>query len=176
MRPTTFGPAQASFSARCWLGHGVVSMLALVVIVPVVTFYLLLDWDRIVARLDDLLPREHAPAIRGIAGRYRPRAVGFVRGQGLVILILARSIRSGWGWSGCLWRRHRRHGGGAVLHPHVGVIIGGATAIGVALFSFWDQPVWIGAVVLILPSARRSRATICNRRSSAARSGCTRSG
>jgi len=33
--------------------------------------------------------------------------------------------------------------------PYVGVLIGGATAIGVALFSFWGDPLWIGAVVAI---------------------------
>ncbi|RCW88784.1 AI-2E family transporter [Paracoccus lutimaris] len=129
---------------------GVVSMLALVVIVPVVTFYLLLDWDRIVARLDELLPREHAPAIRGIATDIDRALSGFVRGQGLVILILGTFYSVGLGLVGLPF-------GIAIgvmaaslsFIPYVGVIIGGATAIGVAMFSFWDQPIWIGAVVAI---------------------------
>jgi predicted PurR-regulated permease PerM len=54
----------------------------LIVIVPVVSFYLLLDWDHMVARVDALLPRDHAPTVRQL-GRDRPHAVaGFVRGQG----------------------------------------------------------------------------------------------
>ena len=129
---------------------GVVSMLALVVIVPVVTFYLLLDWDRIVARLDDLLPREHAPAIRGIATDIDRALSGFVRGQGLVILILGTFYSVGLGLVGLPF-------GIAIgvmaaslsFIPYVGVIIGGATAIGVAVFSFWDQPVWIAAVIAV---------------------------
>ena len=129
---------------------GVVSMLALVVIVPVVTFYLLLDWDRIVARLDDLLPREHAPAIRGIATDIDRALSGFVRGQGLVILILGTFYSVGLGLIGLPF-------GIAIgvmaaslsFIPYVGVIIGGATAIGVAAFSFWDQPVWIAAVIAV---------------------------
>ncbi len=127
---------------------GVVSMLALVVIVPVVTFYLLLDWDRIVARLDDLLPREHAPAIRGIASDIDRALSGFVRGQGLVILILGTFYSVGLGLVGLPF-------GVAIgvmaaslsFIPYVGVVIGGATAIGVALFSFWNDPVWIAAVI-----------------------------
>ena len=127
---------------------GVVSMLALVVIVPVVTFYLLLDWDRIVARLDDLLPREHAPAIRGIASDIDRALSGFVRGQGLVILILGTFYSLGLGLVGLPF-------GVAIgvmaaslsFIPYVGVIIGGATAIGVAVFSFWDQPAYIAAVI-----------------------------
>merc|ERR1712181_185430 len=67
---------------------GVFSLLALVVIVPVVAFYLLLDWDSMVARLDELLPREHADTIRGLARDIDRALSGFVRGQGLVILIL----------------------------------------------------------------------------------------
>ena len=46
----------------------------LIVLVPVVTFYLLLDWDRMVARIDDLLPRDHAPVIRKLAGDNRRHA------------------------------------------------------------------------------------------------------
>ena len=47
--------------------QGVVNIILLVLFVPVVTFYLLLDWDHMIARIDDLLPRDHAPAIRRIA-------------------------------------------------------------------------------------------------------------
>ncbi len=129
---------------------GVFSMLALVVIVPVVAFYLLLDWDNMVARLDELLPREHAPTIRMLAGEVDGALSGFVRGQGLVMLILGTFYSIGLGLVGLPF-------GVAIgvmaaslsFIPYVGVVIGGATAIGVALFSFWGDPVWIAAVVVI---------------------------
>ena len=60
----------------------------LFVIVPVVAFYLLMDWDRMVARIDALLPREHAPTIRRLAREIDATLAGFVRGQGTVCLIL----------------------------------------------------------------------------------------
>jgi predicted PurR-regulated permease PerM len=129
---------------------GIISTVAILVIVPVVTFYLLLDWDNLVARIDQLLPREHAPTIRRIAAEIDHALSGFVRGQGLVILIL------GTWYSFALMLVGLPFGFfigimAAVLSfiPYVGVLIGGATAIGVALFSFWGDPLWIGAVIAI---------------------------
>lgn len=129
---------------------GLVSFIALIVIVPVVAFYLLLDWDHMVDRLDELLPREAAPTIRGLARDIDEVLSGFMRGQGLVIAILGTFysitlviIGLPFGIAiGVL---------AATLSfiPYVGVVVGGATAIGVALFSFWGQPFYIGAVVAV---------------------------
>ncbi|MFT4014122.1 MAG: AI-2E family transporter [Paracoccus sp. (in: a-proteobacteria)] len=134
---------------------GVFGLMALVVIVPVVAFYLLLDWDNMVDRLDDLLPRDHADTIRRLAREIDAALSGFVRGQGLVILILGTFYSVGLGLVGLPF-------GIAIgvlaaslsFIPYVGVLIGGATAIGVALFSFWGEPVWIGAVVAIFAAGQ----------------------
>ncbi|MBW6507591.1 MAG: AI-2E family transporter, partial [Rhodobacteraceae bacterium] len=58
------------------------------VVVPVVAFYMLLDWDHMVARVDALLPREHAPVIRDLARDIDRVMAGFLRGQVSVCLIL----------------------------------------------------------------------------------------
>ena len=134
---------------------GVFGVLALFVIAPVVAFYLLLDWDRMVARLDELLPREHAATIRMLAGEIDRALAGFLRGQGLVILILGTFYSVALGLVGLPF-------GIAIgviaaslsFIPYVGVLIGGSLAIGVALFSFWGQPVWIGAVVAIFAAGQ----------------------
>ncbi|MBW7057460.1 AI-2E family transporter [Paracoccus bogoriensis] len=130
--------------------RGFVGTVALLVIVPVVAFYLLLDWDHLVARVDALLPREHAPVIRQLATEIDAALAGFLRGQALVILILGT-------WYAVMLMLVGLPFGffigimAAVLSfiPYVGVLIGGATAIGVALFSFWGDPLWIGAVIAI---------------------------
>ena len=49
-------------------------------------FYLLRDWDRIVARIDLWLPRDHAGTIREQVKLVDETLAGFVRGQGLVCL------------------------------------------------------------------------------------------
>nr|WP_029371788.1 AI-2E family transporter [Paracoccus sp. TRP] len=129
---------------------GVVSVLMLIVIVPVVAFYLLLDWDNMVDRLDELLPREHAATIRKLGNEIDEALSGFVRGQGMVILIL------GTFYSVCLGLIGLPFGvaigviaASLSFIPYVGVLVGGATAIGVALFSFWGEPFWIGAVIAV---------------------------
>jgi len=70
-------------------GRALASLLSLIFITPVVTFYLLRDWDRLVARLDDLLPRDHASVIREQASLANLSLAGFARGQSMVCLILA---------------------------------------------------------------------------------------
>jgi len=69
-------------------GLAVVNLLSLLVITPVVTFYMLRDWPKIVERIDAWLPRDHAPLIRRLAHQIDLRLAGFVRGQALVCLLM----------------------------------------------------------------------------------------
>ena len=75
--------------ACCARSPGLVSALVFMVVTPVVAFYLLLDWERLVRQIDDLLPRQHAPVLRHLAGEIDASIAGFVRGQVTVCLILA---------------------------------------------------------------------------------------
>ena len=71
----------AGLLARVWTGGlAVVNLVSLVVVTPVVAFYLLNDWDRIVARVDDLLPRDHAGVIREQVREMDQIISAFVRG------------------------------------------------------------------------------------------------
>lgn len=70
-------------------GLALFNLLSLIFITPIVTFYLLRDWDRIVAIIDEALPREHAETVRAEAREVDKILSGFVRGQTLVCLILA---------------------------------------------------------------------------------------
>ncbi|MDP2696918.1 AI-2E family transporter [Thalassospira sp.] len=69
-------------------GLAVLNFLSLVFITPVVAFYLLRDWDKIVARIDGLLPRRLAGDIRQCAREIDDTLAGFVRGQSTVCLLL----------------------------------------------------------------------------------------
>lgn len=81
--------------ATAMLGYATRSGLALigvgiaVVLVPVVTFYLLRDWDKLVAHVDELLPRGAQPTIRRLARETDSVLGAFVRGQLLVMVGLA---------------------------------------------------------------------------------------
>lgn len=128
----------------------VVNVVVLLVLVPVITFYLLLDWDRMVGRIDALLPRDHAPVVRQIARDIDATLASFIRGQGMVCLIL------GIYYAAALMAVGLQFGlvvgavaGMITFIPYVGALFGGALAIGLALFQFWAEPWWIGAVVAI---------------------------
>ena len=83
-------PAWAGEIAGRVLGSGLalVNLLGLAIVTPVVAFYLLRDWDRIVAAIDGLLPRRSAPVIRRQAALIDATLAGFVRGQATVCILL----------------------------------------------------------------------------------------
>jgi len=70
-------------------GLGVVAWLTNLVLIPVVWFYLLRDWDRLVAWVDRMLPRSVQPTVAHLARESDVVLGAFVRGQLLVMLALA---------------------------------------------------------------------------------------
>ena len=80
----------AGFLASIWSGgRAVFSLLSLLIITPVVAFYLLLDWDRVVVTVDRWIPLPHREAVHGLARDIDNAIAGFVRGQAVVCLCLA---------------------------------------------------------------------------------------
>lgn len=70
-------------------GGALLNVLSLLLITPIVSFYLLRDWDHGVAKLNALLPLAYAPTIRALAREINRTLAGYLRGQFYVILILA---------------------------------------------------------------------------------------
>jgi predicted PurR-regulated permease PerM len=129
---------------------GLVNVLVLVVLVPVITFYLLLDWDNMVARIDALLPRDHAPVVRKLAGEIDGVLASFIRGQGTVCLILGIYYATALMLVGLQFGMVVGFIAGLLTFiPYVGALVGGALAIGLALFQFWGDWLWIVAVAAI---------------------------
>lgn len=129
---------------------GAISIVVFILVVPVVAFYLLLDWDHMVARIDTLLPLDHAPTVRRLAAEIDAVLSAFVRGQLSVCLVL------GLYYSIALMTAGLQFGlvvgaiaGAITFIPYVGAIIGGALAIGLALFQFWGDWVQIGIIAAI---------------------------
>jgi len=127
---------------------GLLNVVVLLVVVPVVAFYLLLDWDNMVARIDDLLPREHAATIREIARDIDRTLASFIRGQGTVCLVMGIFYAAGLMLVGLNFGLVVGSFAGVITFiPYVGALVGGALAIGLAIFQFWGDWVWIGAVI-----------------------------
>ena len=123
---------------------GVVQVLLLLVVSPVVAFYLLLDWDRMIANVNAMLPREHALTIRGLARDIDTVLAGFVRGQLTVCLIL------GTFYAVALMAIGLQYGflvgmiaGMLSFIPYVGSATGLVLSVGIAAIQFWGQPAWI---------------------------------
>ena len=68
---------------------GVIFVLLGSLIIPVFTFYLLIDFNRIVDRIRVLIPRRYAPAVESVMGEINSMLKRYVRGQLLTCLILA---------------------------------------------------------------------------------------
>ncbi len=125
----------------------VVSWVLFILIVPVVAFYLLMDWDHLVARIDELLPRDHAPTIRRLAGEIDTVLAGFVRGQLSVCLAMGIYYGAALMLAGLQFGLIIGAIAGAItVIPYIGALIGGALAIGLALYQFWGNWLHIGVI------------------------------
>ncbi len=118
----------------------VINAIVFIVVVPVVAFYLLLDWDHMVAKIDGWVPLDHRAQVRTVARDIDAVLAGFVRGQVSVCLIL------GTFYSAALMIAGLQFGlivgaiaGLVTFIPYVGALIGGALAIGLALYQFWGD-------------------------------------
>lgn len=70
-------------------GMALVAIAANLVLIPVVTFYLLRDWDVLVKKVHDLLPRKWEPTVVKLTKESDEVLGAFLRGQLLVMLALA---------------------------------------------------------------------------------------
>jgi predicted PurR-regulated permease PerM len=136
--------------ASVWSGgKAVISLLALLLITPVVAFYLLYDWERLVAYIDDLLPRDQADEIRGIAEEIGAMIAAFVRGQGLMCLVLALFYGVGLALAGINFGFLVGFAAGIVSFiPYLGTAVGLLGSTGLALAQYW--PEWFHAAVAVL--------------------------
>lgn len=129
-------------------GMALVNVLSLLIITPIVAFYLLADWDKLVAKVDSWLPRDHVEEIRMIARSIDSAMAGFIRGQGTVCLLLGLFYAIGLSLAGLKFGLAIGLGAGLLSFvPYVGAIIGGVLAIGVGLVQFWPD---YSAVMLII--------------------------
>lgn len=134
---------------------GVISVVVFIVVVPVVAFYLLLDWDRMVERVDSMLPLDHAPTIRRLAREIDAVLAGFVRGQVSVCLALGTFYAVALMAAGLQFGLVVGAIAGAITFiPYVGSIVGGVLAVGLALFQFWGDWMQIGIIAAIFAAGQ----------------------
>ena len=131
-------------------GLAVIDFVALVVITPVVAFYLLYDWDRMIAKIDDWLPRQYRETIHHLMRELDRVLAGFVRGQMMVCAILGAFYAVLLSVIGLQFGLLIGAFAGLISFiPFVGSIVGGVLSVGVALVQFWGEWQTIAAVAIV---------------------------
>lgn len=131
-------------------GKSLIDIAGLFVVTPVVAFYMLLDWDRMVERIDSWIPRAQLHTIRGIAREMDAAVAGFIRGQGTLCLILGSYYAIGLTLTGLNFGLLIGFFSGLISFiPYVGSFVGLALALGVALVQFWPDWIMVVAVAVV---------------------------
>ncbi|MEL6436248.1 MAG: AI-2E family transporter [Pseudomonadota bacterium] len=120
--------------------NAVLSILGLLVVTPVVAFYMLLDWDKMIATIDSWVPRNHLKDVRRIGREINEAIAGFVRGQGTVCLILAVFYGVALSVVGLNFGLLIGLIAGLISFiPYVGSIVGLVLSVGVAIVQYWPD-------------------------------------
>jgi predicted PurR-regulated permease PerM len=128
--------------------HALLSVFWLLVITPVVAFYMIYDWQRIIATVDGWLPRDYAGTIRTLAAEIDAAIAGFIRGQTGICLIIASLYALGLTMLGLNYGMLIGTVAGFLSFiPYVGSLTGFLLAVGVALAQFWPDAVSILSVI-----------------------------
>ena len=121
-------------------GKALFSLLSLLVVVPIVTIYLLIDWDRMIAAVDGWMPPGWRDEVRALGREIHDTVAGFVRGQIVICLILAVF------YAGALRLTGLNHAiligitaGLISFVPYLGAGAGFVVAMCVAVAQFWPD-------------------------------------
>ena len=125
-----------------------IDVIMLMVITPVVAVYLLVDWDRILEKINELLPLDHASVVRSLASEIDSTLSAFVRGMIAVCLVLGIYYATALSLIGLEFGLIIGFIAGLVSFiPYVGALLGGVLAIGLALIQFWGNFELVALVV-----------------------------
>ncbi|MGN6146329.1 MAG: AI-2E family transporter [Mesorhizobium sp.] len=145
-----FGLLTTVFESIWNSGKALVSVVSLFVVTPVVAFYMLLDWDRMVAVVDSWVPRDHVKTVRQIATDINTATAGFVRGQGTLCLVLGAMYAIGLTLTGLNFAILIGLFAGLISFiPYVGSLTGLVLAVGVAFVQFWPDWQMVVAVAAV---------------------------
>ena len=138
-----------AFLRSLWSGgRALVSLFSLVVVTPVVAFYLIYDWHRMIRNVDSWIPIQHRGTVRELAREVDAAIAGFVRGQTAVCLILGSFYAVALTLTGLNFGLLIGLISGLITFiPYVGSMTGLVLALGVAVAQFWPA---YGLILIVL--------------------------
>ena len=133
-------------------GMALVNVISLVFITPVVTFYILRDWHKILEKINSWLPPKYANRLLGLATEIDGILAGYVRGQTHVCLIVGVYYAIALTMLGLEFSLLIGFSTGILLFiPYVGTLFSFVMAILIAFFQFGDvQHIGIVAVIFLI--------------------------
>jgi predicted PurR-regulated permease PerM len=121
-------------------GAALFNFLSLLIVTPVVAFYILVDWSRMISKIDSWLPLDYRESLRKIAREIDHALAGFIRGQSIVCLFLGIWYSLGLTLIGLDYGFLIGVVGGALSFvPYVGSLTALALSLSVALFQGWPS-------------------------------------
>jgi predicted PurR-regulated permease PerM len=139
-----------------WNGsQTLIGVVSLLVVTPVVAFYLLVDWDRMIGEVDGWVPPRHRMTVRELAREINEAIGGFIRGQSLVCLLLGTWYAVGLLLCGLNFGFLIGMLAGLISFiPYVGSLTGLVLAASVAIVQFWPDWVMVSAVLAVFFSGQ----------------------
>ena len=129
-------------------GEAVMNAFMLVIVTPIIAFYLLIDWPRMTRTIDSWLPRRHDDTVRKLWREMDHSIAGFLRGQTVVVLMLAAFYAVALSLIGLNYALIIGIGAGLLSFvPLVGAVTGFMVSGAVATVQFWPDW-WIIALTL----------------------------
>jgi predicted PurR-regulated permease PerM len=134
-------------------GRSLISILSIGIVTPIVACYLLYDWNKMVATIDNWVPPVHRETVRALAREIDKTISGFVRGQSTLCLVLAVYYALALRLIGL------EHGiligitaGLISFTPYLGSLSGliVSTCIAIAQFSPDWRPIWLVPVIFVV--------------------------
>ena len=139
--------------ASLWAkGQALISIFSLLIITPVVAFYLICDWDRMVTAVDRLIPVPQRETVRRLGREIDATIAAYVRGQSGLCLILGSYYATGLTFAGLSFGLLIGVVSGLISFiPYVGSLTALVLSLGVALAQFapdWTHIVIVAGIVL----------------------------
>ncbi len=130
-----------AFLKSLWSGgRAIISLFSLIIITPVVAFYVLYDWHAVVDKVNSWLPLRYRDTIRMLAGEIDRAIAGFLRGQALVCMILGLYYAVGLTFAGLNFGLLIGSASGVLTFiPYVGSVVGLVIGMIVAIVQFWPD-------------------------------------
>jgi len=140
-----------AFLKSLWSGgRALLSLFSLIVVTPVVAFYLLYDWHKMLRSVDNAVPVQRRATVRRLARECDAAISGFVRGQTAVCLILGTFYAAALTLAGLNFGLLIGLIAGLITFvPYVGSLTGLILGLGVAVAQFWPHWGWILMVAAI---------------------------